>query len=119
MRTGARGGAFDEGGGPANAGGLGRTSASVTAPSSGVPTALFAGLLRPKPRPPPVANDGMMVKVGRVTPVVIPPGQAIDPTSLGALELSRFSHSIRPRSVSIVKILSELPPTNPSIRNPL
>jgi hypothetical protein len=50
--------------------------------------------------------------------VVIPPGQASVPACGGVVEANRFSHSIRPRSVSIVKMASELPPTNPNIRNP-
>src|SRR5215475_14764483 len=104
-------------GGAADAGGFGRTSASVTAPWPGSPTALRAGLLRPPP-PPPKAEGGNEARVGRVTPVVIPPGQASEPACAGTFDVKRFSHSIRPRSVSITKMLSELPPTNPSIRNP-
>src|SRR5262245_40147073 len=114
-RTGRGGVAF--GGGAADAGGFGRTKASVTAPWPGSPTALRAGALRPPP-PPPEAEGGSVAMVGRVTPVVIPPGQASEPPSAGTFDVNRFSHSIRPRSVSIAKMLSELPPTNPSIRNP-
>src|SRR5262245_35156520 len=103
------------GGGPGRAAG---TSAKVTAPLPGSPTALLAGPLRPKPppRPPPAAGSAAIV--GRATPVVIPPGQASEPDCDGAVEAKCFSHSIRPRSVSIVKMLSELPPTNPSMRKP-
>jgi hypothetical protein len=62
--------------------------------------------------------------VGRVTLAVIPPGQTNDFTCAGALfacgamEVKCFCHSIRPRSVSITKTLSELPPTNARDRNP-
>src|SRR5688572_25384451 len=99
----------------------GATTASVTAPLPGSPTALFAGPLRPKPPPGPGApvNDGNAATVGRVTLAVIPPGHSIDEICGGAAEVNCFSHSMRPRSVSSAKILSELPPTNPSIRNPL
>src|SRR5215475_7059303 len=114
-RTGRGGVAF--GGGAADAGGFGRTKASVTAPWPGSPTALRAGALRPPP-PPPKEDGGSMAEVGRATPVVIPPGQASVPAFDGVVEANRFSHSIRPRSVSIVKTASELLPTNPNIRNP-
>src|SRR5215470_17665444 len=96
-RTG-RGGAL--GGGAADAGGFGRTNASVTAPWPGSPTALRAGALRPPP-PPPKDEGGSAAMVGRVTPVVIPPGQAGVPACDGVAEANLFSHSIRPRSVSI------------------
>src|SRR5262245_31806502 len=110
-RTG-RGG-VELGGGPV---GFGRTSASVTAPWSGSPTALRAGALRPPP--PPKEEGGNVASVGRATPVVIPPGQAYVLTSVGAADTNLFSHSIRPRSVSIVKTVFEPLPTNPNIRNP-
>src|SRR5215510_1485553 len=115
-RGGRDGVELDEGdaGGPV---GFGRTSASVTAPSPGSPTALRPGVLRPIP-PPPKEDGGGAARVGRATPVVIPPGQASVPACDGVAEANRFSHSIRPRSVSIVKMASELPPTNPNIRNP-
>jgi hypothetical protein len=115
-RTGRGGAELDEGAADAP-GGFGRTSASVTAPWPGSPTALRAGALRPPP-PPPKEDGGSMAAVGRATPVVIPPGQASVPACDGVVEANRFSHSIRPRSVSIVKTASELPPTNPNIRNP-
>src|SRR5215510_16447160 len=99
-RTG-RGG-VELGGGPADAGGFGRTKASVTAPWPGSPTPLRAGALRPPPAPP-EDKGGSEAMVGRVTPVVIPPGQAIDPAWAGTFDGNRFSHSIRPRSVSITK----------------
>src|SRR5262245_49328450 len=96
------------------------TSANVTAPLPGSPTAPFAGPLRPKPPPGPGAPAviGAAATVGRATLAVIPPGQGRDAASGVAAEVNCFSHSIRPRSVSITKILSELPPTNPNIRNP-
>src|SRR5262245_21729328 len=58
------------------------TSANVTAPLPGSPTAPFAGPLRPKPPPGPgaPANSGIAVTVGRATLAVIPPGQVSDPT---------------------------------------
>src|SRR5262245_26777634 len=115
-RGGCDGVELDEGdaGGPV---GFGRTSASVTAPSPGSPTALRAGVLRPIP-PPPKEDGGSVARVGRATPVVIPPGQATVPACDGAFVTNLFSHSIRPRSVSIVKTAPELPPKNPNIRNP-
>src|SRR5262249_2256696 len=98
-------------------GGFGRTSASVTAPWPGSPTALRAGALRPPP-PPPKEDGGSVAKVGRATTVVIPPGQASVPAWDGVVETNRFSHSIRPRSVSIGKVDAETAPTNPNIRKP-
>src|SRR5581483_4045899 len=80
------------------------------------PTALLAGDWRPPP--PPLASGGIVVRAGRATPVVIPPGQASVPGPAGAPEFRCFSHSMRPRSVSITKRLSELPATNPSMRKP-
>jgi hypothetical protein len=65
-----------------------------------------------------IFDGGSADKVGRATPVVIPPGQESVPTFDGATVTNLFSHSIRPRSVSIVKMASELPPTKPSILNP-
>src|SRR5262245_16677603 len=103
------------GGGPGGAAG---TIASVTAPLPGSPTALRAGPLRPKPPPGPPPAAAIAATVGRVTAAVIPPGQASDAPSAGAVDVNCFSHSIRPRSVSITKTLSELPPTKPSMRKP-
>src|SRR5215510_3402717 len=57
--------------------------------------------------------------VGRVIPAVIPPGQGGEPPLDDNEPVeSCFSHSIRPRSVSMTKTLSELPPTKARERNP-
>src|SRR5215475_772716 len=71
-------------------GGFGRTSASVTAPWPGSPTALRAGALRPPP-PAPKEDGDSAAAVGRATPVVIPPGQASVPACDGAFETNLFS----------------------------
>ena len=62
-------------------------------------------------------TGGYAAKVGRVRLEVIPPGQSRD-VAAPELDARLFSHSICPRSMSSVKIFSELPPTNPSERNP-
>ena len=90
-------------------------SFKVTAPLKGLPTPDFAGLLRPKPRRPPTA--GYPAKVGRVGLDVIPPGQRRDVAEL-EFDARLFSHSMRAKSTSIAKILSELLPPNPSERKP-
>src|SRR5262245_20824620 len=56
--------------------------------------------------------------VGRVTLTAIPPAHPGDLSARAPPVERRFCHSIRPRSVSSTKMLSELSPTNPSARNP-
>src|SRR5579863_2288966 len=81
----------------------------VTAPSNGCPTPDFAGPPRPPPPPPrPGLTIGKADVTGRVSAAVMPPGQVAEPA--GAVAGKRFCHSILPRSVSIVKTFSLLPP---------
>src|SRR3954470_24892071 len=85
--------------GNAGAGARAANSFSVTPPSPGSPTPLFAADPRPNPRPPPRGICGNAVVVVRATFAVMPPGQVAVPPAAAAPGTD-FCHSILPKSVS-------------------